>query len=354
MFTFETARRTLDANGVPLGQRYRTHDGRWCDSTGTFLVGELERLDPTLHLPLVDVTWARDIDLREDVTLADEFTAFAQQTVASAGSLGTGHGVGTGKAWIGKTTTQITGVDLDINKQALPLTLWALELKYTIPELESAIRLGRPIDQGKIDAINLKHQMDIDEQVYIGDLSLSQPGLLTNPRVMRTNFPASAQSGGGTQWRNKTPDEVLADFNQALTTTWAASGWSTMSNRIGIPPEQFGYIATAKVATQAGNMSIKRYIEENNVSVSNGSGSLTIVPIKWLTGAGEGGVLGQPHTVDRMIVYTKAYDRVRFPMTLLQRTPLQYEGIYHKATYYCRLGVVEWVYPETASYWDGL
>jgi len=354
MFTFDTARRTLDAVGVPMGQRFRTHDGRWVDSTGAFLVGELERLDPTFHEPLVDVSWSRDIDLREDVTIGDEFSSFSQSAFASPGSLGTGHGIGTGKSWIGKQTTQIVAADLNINKIGGPLTLWGEELKYTIPELESAIRLGRPVDQQKIDVINLKHQMDIDEQVYIGDLSLNQPGLLTSPAVMKTNFAATANPGGGTQWSKKTPDEILADFNLAITTTWANSGWKLLPTRVGIPPAQYGYITMAKVATASGLVSIKRYIEENNLSTQNGAGALMIVPMKWAIGAGQGGVLGQTGTVDRMVVYTKDYKRVRFPMTPLQRTPLQYEGIYHKATYYCRLGQIEIVYPNTISYWDGL
>ena len=51
---------------------------------------------------------------------------------------------------------------------------------------------------------------------------------------------------------------------------------------------------------------------------------------------------------------TKAKNYVRFPMTQLQRTPIQYDSIYHKSTYYCRLGVVECVYPETFAYRDGL
>ena len=45
-------------------------------STGAFLVGELERLDQELYAPLADFTWSRDIDLREDVTIADEVTSF--------------------------------------------------------------------------------------------------------------------------------------------------------------------------------------------------------------------------------------------------------------------------------------
>jgi hypothetical protein len=44
-----------------------TYDRMTIDSTGAFLVGELERLDQKLHEPLVAVTWGRDIDLREDV-----------------------------------------------------------------------------------------------------------------------------------------------------------------------------------------------------------------------------------------------------------------------------------------------
>lgn len=354
MFTFDQARRTLDANGLSLGNRFRTHDGRWVDSTGAFLIGELERLDPMLHLPLYSVKWGRDIDLRTDVTIGDEFSAFSLSGIASAGSLGTGNTIGTGKAWIGKTTTQITGADVNIEKLSNPMTLWALEAKYTIPELESAIRLGRPIDQQKIDVINMKHQMDIDEQVYIGDLSLKQTGLVNNNSVFKTNVPATANPGGGTQWSKKTPDEILADFNLALVTAWTNTGWAIMPNKIGLPPSQYGYISTAKVATAAGIQSIRSYIEDNNLLTRDGGKKLEIVDMKWLVGAGVGGTIGTPGTVDRLVCYAQEYDFLRFPMTTLERTPVQYDGLYHKSTFYCRLGVVEVVRPETMVYLDGI
>ena len=47
---------------------FATYDQATVDSTGAFLVNELERLDPMMHEPLASVTWQRDIDLREDVT----------------------------------------------------------------------------------------------------------------------------------------------------------------------------------------------------------------------------------------------------------------------------------------------
>ena len=132
--------------GRALDHAYRTHDGRTVDSTGAFLIGELERLDQELHMPLAAVTYSRDIDMREDVAIGDEISSYTLSTFASAGNLGTGHGIRNGKAWIGKSTDQVGGVSVDIGKFPNPLTLWALEVKFTIPELESAAKAGRPID----------------------------------------------------------------------------------------------------------------------------------------------------------------------------------------------------------------
>lgn len=356
MLTFDAARFTQDSKGnqlgVPLGGRFRTHDGKWADSTGAFLVGELERLDQTLNEPLASIFFGRDIDLREDVTIADEVSSFTQSNFGSAGGAGTGNSIGNGKAWIGKNTDQITGISLDIAKVPHPLRPWAMELKYTILELESAAKLGRPVDQQKYEGLQLKHQMDVDEQAYIGDTTTGDKGLVNADTVTTVeNVPAGAS--GKTQWVNKTPDEILADVNMMLTTVWEASAYAVTPDKLLLPPTQYGYIATAKVSL-AGNESIKSYIERNNLLTANGRGKLQIDPTKWLFGAGNGGTLGQQGTVDRAVVYTKDKKYVRLPLTMLQRTPVQFDSIYHKCTYFCRLGVVEVVYPETIGYFDML
>ncbi len=356
VMTFDSGYRSIDASGnmlgKPLGMSVQTNDGRTVDSTGAFLVGELERLDLTMHEPLAAVTWGRDIDLREDVTIADEVSSFTLSTFAAQGGLGTGAGIGNGKAWIGKESNQITGISADIAKVPHQLRPWAMELKYTILELESAAKLGRPIDAQKFEGLQLKHQMDIDEQVYIGDTTTGDTGLLNNSLVTNvSNLPNGVS--GSSNWSKKTPDEILADVNAALTSTWSGAAWAVMSNRLLLPPAQFGYISTQKVSN-AGNISILKYILENNILNASGQGKLEIVPVKWLIGAGQGGTLGTAGTVDRMVVYMKDKQRVRYPMTMLQRTPIQYDSIFHKTTYFCRLGAVEVVYPETMGYFDGL
>jgi hypothetical protein len=158
-----------------VGDSMITFDQRTVDSAGAFLIGELERLDQTLNMPLVDVTWARDIQLREDVTIADETSSFTNSFFAAAGGASPN-----GKSWVGKDANSIRGLALDIAKTANPLTLWAMELGWSIPELESAQRVGRPVDSQKVDGMELKRQMDIDEQIYVGDQTLGVTGLVNS------------------------------------------------------------------------------------------------------------------------------------------------------------------------------
>lgn len=358
--TLDGSMHAMDAQGRPyaIGQKlqyaFKTHDGKTADSTGAFLVGELERLDPTLHMPLAAVSWQRDIDLREDVTVADEFSSFTLTTFGSAGGLGAGNGIRNGKAWIGKASDQIGGVGVDTAKTPQPLTPWGLEIKYSLLELASAAQMGRPIDDQKIEGLKLKHQMDVDEMVYVGDASIAGGvgGLLNNS--LMTNI-SNVPNGASTSplWVNKTPNEILADINALITSVWAASGWAKMPNKILLPPAQFGYISTTVVST-AGNESILKYVLDNNILKSSGMGQLTIVPCKWCQGAGAGGTIGTAGAYDRMFAYTQEKNLVRYPMTMLQRTPIQYDSIYHKFTYYCRLGQVELVYPETTGARDGI
>lgn len=354
-----------DQRGILLGHQFRTHDAdsrpitladgrvvaRTVDSTGAFLVGELERVDPTLHLPLSSVTWSRDIDVRTDVTLADDFSSYTQTNFGSAGNLGTGQGIRTGKAWMGKSTDQIAGVSVDNAKTPQPLTPWGLELRWTVFELESAAKVGRPIDEQKLQALHLKHQMDIDEQAYVGDATLVQAGLLNHPLVTNVSNVVNGATSSPL-WSSKTPAEILADVNSMLQSGWSTSAFAVMPNRILLPPTQFGLLST-QIISSAGTTSIMKYIKENNIVTASGNGQIEILPCKWLVGAGVGGTIGVSGP-DRMVAYRKEKQYVRFPMVPLQRTPVQFMSIYHLTTYYCRLGVVEVVYPETVVYRDGI
>lgn len=322
-----------------------TYDELTIDSTGAFLIGELERLDQKLHEPLVSVTWSRDIDLREDVTIADEASSFTNSAFAAAGSL-----TSAGKNFVGKNSNAIAGIALDIGKTSQPLYLWAMEIGYTIPELLSAQQMGRPVDAQKYTGLQLKHQMDIDEMVYIGDTVVNKEGLL-NSSAVTTGF-VDAGAAGSTEWSTKTPDEILADVNTLIQECWASAGYAICPSKLLLPPAQFAYITSQKVST-AGNVSILTFLEDNSIALKINGKKLDIQPCKWL--AGRGVAAGSPEAAtDRMVCYTQDKDRVRFPLVPLQRTPLEYRSLYQLTTYFGRLGVIEIVYPECIRYSDGI
>ena len=318
---------------------FLTFDAATVDSTGAFLISELERLDPRLHEPLVVTTWGRDIDLRTDVTVADEISSFTNSTFASAGGIEPG-----GKAWIGKDVNAITGVALDIGKTAQPLHLWGMELAFTLPELATAAKLGRPIDQQKFNAMQLKHGMDTDEQVYIGDAKLGAFGLTNYPGIATTTAANGAL--GTPTWATKTPAEILADVNALINSTWLAAAYAIAPTHMLLPPIAFSRLVSA-VVSSAGSISILKFLSENSLSNTVNGRPLIIQPLKWLTGRGAAGS-------DRIIVYTKDENRVRFPMTALQRTPIEYRSLYQMTTYWGRLGHLEVPFPETLGYLDGI
>jgi len=320
-----------------------TFDAQTIDSAGSFLIGELERLDPRLHEPLAAVTWSRDIDLREDVSIADEFSAFTNSTFASPNGV-----TGSNKAWVGKDANAILGVSLDIGKTTTPLNLWAMQLGWTLPELESAQKLGRPVDQQKFAGMQLKYQMDIDEQVYLGDTGLGLTGMLN--QTLMTNV-ANAVTGSWTT--TATAAQILADVNELLNSVWAGSGYAVCPDTLLLPPLQYGFLVANLVST-AGNISILEFLKNNSLSNSVNGRPLNILPLKWLTGTTRGGQGPGSSGKDRMYAYTKDPMRIRFPLVPLQRTPLEYRDLRQLTTYFGRLGAVELVYPETTGARDGI
>lgn len=297
-------------------------------STGAFLVGELERLDPELYAPIADFTWSRDIDLRNDVSIADEVSSFILSNYA--GGFG-GTGVGK-KSWITGLDTTPAQVGVSQTKVTSPITPWGMEVSYSVIELEKAMKTGRPIDVQKYDAMRMKHQLDIDQMVYVGDADVGVTGLLNNASVTSANVGAITSS---------TPvATILSIFNTVLENAWAATKYTRIPDRILVPPAVF----TILVGTQLTNTdkNLLNFILENSLTRANGK-FLEIWPCKYL---GDSNYFATP----KMVAYTKARDVVRFPLVQLQSLPVQFRDYMQCVPYYGALGAVEFVRPEMVYY----
>lgn len=324
---------TLDS---VLGPAY---SGMTVDSTGVFLVNQLERLDRRENPPLYSTSWSRDVTLRTDVSLGDDLASWTNTNYASPGGV-TPSGVN----WISGNSNAIPGPAVDLGKTAQPLYPWGQELSWSVFELAKSALLGTPIEMSKYNAMDMKYQMDIDQVVYTGETAFSQYGLLNSPSVTATNVV-----NGGTAsplWSSKTAQERLNDVNTMLNAVWVASGWKVMPSRILLPPAQFlGLNST--IVTTAGTSSVLTFLRENNASNLINNRPLEIFPCKWLVGRGAG-------ATDRMIAYDPSPEYVRYPLVPRMKTPLEIRSLFQLTTYYAKLGFVEFHYPETLAYADGI
>jgi hypothetical protein len=324
-----------------MGKVFKTRD-----SALAFYVHQLENLDKRLYMPLTSVSWSRDIQLRPGITMSDESTSFIQSAFAAGGSLSNGNGTSGGNMpWVSTESTAIQGVSIDGQKLVKPLRLLAREISFTSVELERSQRLGNSIDAQKSNALNITYQMNTDQMCYIGSSDVGAQGLL-NASIVTAGAVANGASGSPL-WSTKTPDEILDDVNTLLTSTWQASAFAVCPGKLLLPPVQYSFLCEKKVSS-AGNVSILKFLEENSIALKVNGKALDIQPVKWLgTGLGAG-------STNRMVAYTNEEDRVRFPMVPIRRETAYYQGIRYLAPYIWAFGEVEFVYPETVQYADGL
>lgn len=310
-----------------------TYDRQTIDNSGAFLIGQLERFDPVLNMPLLAYTWSRDVDLREDVSIADEISSFSNSSFAAPSSVGAD-----GESWISNSTNVIAGVDLDITKTSLPLTPWSRQLSWTVFELASALQMGRPIDSQKLDAMNQTYQLNVDRQVYVGSTILGVKGLFNQTGVKVINAAKA--------WANSTAMEIVKSINDGLTTAWKQTGRAVVPDSLRLPPDQYALLSSL-IVSDAGNRSLLDYLSENTIAYKQNGKPLDIQPVKWLES-------GAMQNVNRMVFYTKDRKYVQFPLVPLQRTPMEYRDLRQLVTYYSKVGAIELRYSDTMLYVDGI
>lgn len=306
-------------------------------SAGAFMLRELERFDPKIYEPIADFTYGRDIDIREDITIADEVSSFVVSEYAG-GASGTGHGT---KAWLAQKSGTIPKIDVGFSKTIKPIIPWAMDVSYSIIELQKAMQANRPIDTLKLEAMRMKHQRDIDEQVYIGDVETGATGLLNDPTVEKANI-------GTFDPETATADEFLEMINTVLKRSYENTEYNRVPDTILLPPDLMAFLSKPMVVGGTPlAMTVAEWVRDKSLTYTITGRSLTMNPCRWLRLNG-----GFGFDQGRIVAYTKARDVVRFPLATMQNTPIQCRGMDQSTIYFAALGQVEVIRPEMLYYGD--
>lgn len=311
-----------------------------------FLRGELEKRDPRLLEPLTNVSYAKDIDIVPGGGFVDytsnEFVDYA----TTGGNLGGAEG-----AIQGGQTNGIPTVQVNLSKDVFKVFTWMNNMKVSFIDNEKYQNTGstKSLDQMLNDAIRLNWDKALDQNTYQGFSNYGTFGLVNNPAVTAASVAAGATSGK-TLWSQKTPVEILADVNNAITAVYMAAQYDedAVPDHVLIDPQNFAYIQITPV-TSAGTQSILEYLLQNSLARNFGK-SLTIRPSRWCIGAGSG-------STNRMVVYQKNERYVNFDLTValtrIMTAPDPTQAAYI-TNYAGQIGQVKYLYPMTARYVDGI
>lgn len=301
----------------------------------SYFVNQLDRFDTTLHEPLYNVTWTRDIALRTDVSIFNESTSFTRSSFGFVGSSRAG-----GKPWLAQNSNTLPNISVDGERIVTPVLPLGFEISYTSIELEKSAQLQQPIDVQKYNGMTIGYNMAIDNMVYIGDTDTAATGMVNSPLI--TTGPIANPT-----FALSSADEIIASITELLEETYKASGYAVCPDKLLLPHPQFALLVSKKIAVESGNLSVLTYLQDNSLSLKVNGRPLDIQPSKWLNGVGVGGT-------DRMVAYSQEEKYLRFPLVPIRRETAYHHGINFNAPYIWAMGSVEFVYTETIQYRDGI
>ena len=325
---------TFDLNTMQGGAKPFAMDAAGIASGQAFLTSELEKRDMLVRTPLTSFTYTRDIPIRVGGGWAEYVSA-----------MNVGYGITGGS---GDNLIQAASVDgIPLIQANFGKDLWKTHVisagtRIFWVDMQRGNMTGRNIDTLLRDGLRMSYDKHMDENTYVGFVRYGTTGLVNNPDVTITSATGN--------WTSLTPDQILADVNNAILAAWAAAGYDldAIPNHIILPYEQFNYIATTRIG-QLAEKTILTFLLENNVAKQNGS-DLYIGATAWCKGAGTG-------NVDRMVAYCNkerfvAMDEL-VPLTRAMTTP-NAERFSYDTAYAGNVSEVEVFYNQTIIYVDGI
>ena len=212
---------------------------------------------------------------------------------------------------------------------------------WTAKEVAASARTGRPIDRQRAEAANRSVEELVNDIAFFGESTHGMPGFLSNP-----NIPTSTvvNPGSGTEWANKTPDQIHFDITDLLTDVFENSKMREQADTLLLPRDKYSLIASTRMASGT-DTTILQYLVRNNPYIAS---EANVIPVNELTGAGTGGA-------DIMVAYTRRPDKLQLEIPAeLQFLPAQEQGLEMVVPAWLSMCGVVLYYPLSAAIAEGI
>lgn len=240
-----------------------------------------------------------------------------------------------------------------------PYNSYGVKFGYTIPELRSAMKAGRSVEQMRATAARMALAQIQDDVLSLGDADADNGSGASSPMLGLISFAKAgngaqtvppASVGGSTVWiGNKSPDQIIADINALIYAIPNATKDVEHANRVLLPVSQYNYIKSTK-RTAYSDETILEAVE----SAWEDEG-VKFVSWNRLAGAGAGSVTPGTAPYDLMVAYCMDEDHLWCPVSIeYQQMAPQLERM--RFSVYCemRMSGVICPYPGSIAFSSGI
>ena len=253
-----------------------------------------------------------------------------------------------GKAeWLNPDADDVPKVDL---KQAMTGTTVhdaGIGYDWTEKEVQRAMMLNIPLKDRKARAARQAAEQMIDRLVWAGQASKGMTGIINAPLVPVVDAAATG-TGSSTRLRDKTPGQILVDFNRMLQGVYVNTGRTALANVVALPTEAHLYLAST-ILPDSGGKTLLEWIASTNLYTTGSRQPLNIIALPELDAAGAGGT-------SRAVAFRNSREVVQgyLPMPFRFSPPWQTGPWRWDVPGMFRFGGVEWFLPKEGLYMDGL
>ena len=196
-----------------------------------FVVGQREHIETeVMRRQYPEIKYSRMVPVDTSApAFAPSVTFFSQDSTGQA-------------KFINGKGDDIPLVNLLMDKFEQTINMAGIGYSFSLEEIGAAQQLGMSLSNEGAAAARMAYEQLVDEVTFVGNTALGVEGLFNTTGI------TSIAAGG--VWASRTPAQVLADINGALSAIWSGSKGITWANTMALPLTAYADIATRQIAPE--------------------------------------------------------------------------------------------------------
>jgi hypothetical protein len=233
--------------------------------------------------------------------------------------------------------------DVAGKETTIPVRSVGISYGYNLDEIQASQLTGASLDQRRANAARRSNEQVVNDVAFFGDSEAGLPGLFSNP-----NIPTGAvvNPGAGTEWVNKTPDEILFDVNDLFADIFETTKMVEQGNTLLLPPNQWSYIMSTPRSSNS-DTTIAQYLVQNSPYLNSME---DIIPVNECAAANNPLL-----STDAMVAYDRSPDKLQLEIPVeLEMLPVQQKNLEFVVPGRSRLGGLNIYYPLSLAIATGI